>query len=98
MGPVPNQPFDVRLHLITDEGEAVDLGQGPIEAKTRMEVGRPPGLRKGTPLVAILAVTAGPLSLPAGRYVWELEIGGIELAREVFEVMSQPQWEGDEHA
>src|SRR5437868_938216 len=60
-----NQPFDVHLHLITNEGEPVDVGQGPVEARTRMEVGRPPGMRRGTPLVSVIALNIGAISLPA---------------------------------
>jgi hypothetical protein len=87
-----NQPFLIRIHLIDDEGNAVDLGQGPIDATAKIEVGRPPGLRKGTPLTATLALNAGPLSLPAGQYVWELDVDGTNRAREVFEVLQgQPQ-------
>jgi len=85
-----NEPFDVRLHLITAEGAEVDLGQGPVEARTRIEVGRPPGIRRGSPLVSVIALNAGALALPAGSYVWELEIDNTEHAREPFEVTAQP--------
>lgn len=85
-----NQPFDVRIHLITDEGEPVDIGQGPIESRTKMEVGRPPGMRRGTPLISVLALNVQALALTAGRYVWELEIDNTEYARESFEVLEQP--------
>lgn len=85
-----NEPLDMRLHLITAEGEAVDVGQGPVEATTRIEVGRPPGLRRGSPLVSVSSLNVGPLVLPAGSYVWELEIVNTEYAREPFEVLAQP--------
>ncbi len=85
-----NRPFDLHIHLITDEGTPVDLGQGPIEAHTRVEVGRPPGMRQGTPLVSVFALNVGALVLAPGRYVWELEIGDVEYAREPFDVLEQP--------
>lgn len=82
-----NQQFDVRIQLIDAEGNTVDFGQGPVVANAKIEVGRPPGLRRGTPLAATIALNAGAPALPAGQYVWELQIDGIERAREVFEVL-----------
>ena len=41
------------------------------------EVGRPPGLKPGTPLDFPVAVNSGPLPLePGGRYEWRLSIDG----------------------
>jgi len=86
-----NQPFDVHLHLITAEGAPVDQGEGPVEARARMEVGRPPGIRRGAPLVSVLVLNIGALALPAGSYVWELDIDNVEYAREPFDVLERPQ-------
>jgi hypothetical protein len=85
-----NEPIPVRMYLITAEGEAVDVGQGPIQALANVEVGRPAGLRRGTPLVAVLALNAGQLPLEPGGYVWELAVNDKVLAREPFETMKQP--------
>jgi hypothetical protein len=40
------------------------------------EVGRPPGLKPGTPLDFPVAVNSTPLPLEAGRYEWRLTIDG----------------------
>ena len=41
------------------------------------EVGRPPGLKPGTPLDFPVAVNSGPLPIPpGGRYEWRLSIDG----------------------
>ena len=41
------------------------------------EVGRPAGIKPGTPLELPLAVNSGPLPLePGGRYEWRLSIDG----------------------
>lgn len=46
-------------------------GDRPVEIPTEFEVGRPPGLRPGTPLDFVLAINIGPIPLqPGGRYVW----------------------------
>ena len=43
------------------------------------EVGRPAGIKPGTPLELPLAVNSGPLPLePGGRYEWRLSIDGGE--------------------
>jgi hypothetical protein len=41
-------------------------------------------------LVSVLALPLGTFVLPAGRYVWELEIDNVEYAREPFDVLEQP--------
>jgi len=40
------------------------------------EVGRPAGLKPGTPLDFPVAVNSGPLPLEPGRYEWRLTIDG----------------------
>ena len=40
------------------------------------EVGRPPGLKPGTPLDFPVAVNSTPLPLEPGRYEWRLTIDG----------------------
>lgn len=81
-----NHPLAVEVQLLTEDGEPVDAGDGPVRALAQLEVGRPPGVRRGAPLSAVLAVNTAPLALAAGRYVWVLAIDGRERAREPFEV------------
>jgi hypothetical protein len=40
------------------------------------EVGRPPGLKPGTPLDFPVAMNSTPLPLEPGRYEWRLTIDG----------------------
>ena len=52
-----------------DDEQAVAFGG-------EFEVGRPPGLKPGTPLDFPVAVNSTPLPLEAGRYEWRLTIDG----------------------
>ena len=83
-----NQRLAVKAVLLTSDGELVDPGVGPVEASTHLEVGRPAGLEKGTPLQAMLAVNAGALPLSPGRYVWHIEIDGEIKAQAPFQVLN----------
>ncbi len=74
-------------HLKTDDGEPVDAGNGPVFAQGEIEVGRPPGSKRGSPLDAPFVLRFNGLALPPGGYVWELEIDGTQLAREPFRVL-----------
>lgn len=84
-----NHRFTVRLYLTAGDGQPVDLGEGPIEAATHIEVGRPPGLEVGTPLDATLALNAGALPLAPGSYVLELQMDEVVRARTPFRVRTQ---------
>jgi len=55
----------------TDEGD-----DQPVAFGGEFEVGRPPGLKPGTPLDFPVAVNSTPLPLEAGRYEWRLTIDG----------------------
>ena len=71
-----NRSHKMRLFLMDADGEPV-LGsdEKPIEINGEFEVGRPPGLKSGTPLDFVLAVNLGRPELPAGsRFEWRLEI------------------------
>jgi hypothetical protein len=84
-----NRRHTLRLELVDADGQAVTI---PVEANEdgegdeqpivflddiEFEVGRPAGLKPGTPLELPLAVNSGPLPLdPGGRYEWRLSIDG----------------------
>jgi len=55
----------------TDEGE-----DAPVSFGGDFEVGRPPGLKPGTPLDFPVAVNSTPLPLEPGLYEWRLTIDG----------------------
>lgn len=84
-----NEPIGVQASLLNEDGKPVDLGAGPLSAGGDIEVGRPPGLRRGTPLDAPFVLNFAGIALPPGGYVWELEVDGAVKARAPFRVLSQ---------
>ena len=76
-----NRPHTWKLSLQDEDGQPVKLptpiGDQVVELTAEFEVGRPPGVKPGTPLPVPLAVNIGPLPLPPGRgYVWVCWING----------------------
>ena len=70
-----------------DDAEVVQLptpeGLQPVEIGGEFELGRPPGVKEGTPLDLPLAIGLGPMPLDAGRrYQWRLLINH----------QSRPEW------
>jgi len=84
-----NEPLTVRARLLTEDGEAVEGGTGPLFAEGDIEVGRPPGLKRGTPIDAPFVLNFAGVTLPPGGYVWQLEVEGETKARAPFRVLSQ---------
>ncbi|MDP9203946.1 MAG: hypothetical protein M3P12_00620 [Gemmatimonadota bacterium] len=82
-----NRPHKVRAALMDADGQVVDLGDGPIEAEGNVEVGRPPGLKPGTPLDVLFALPFGALAFESGTYAWQLEVDGDPVTREPFIVL-----------
>lgn len=70
------------LELVDADGQPVTLtdesgAEQAVRIEADLEVGRPPGIKPGTPLDATLAVNTGPLPLPPdSRFAWQLQIGG----------------------
>jgi hypothetical protein len=81
-----NQPHQIEAVLVNEDGDSVDSGDGPVKVEGAVEVGRPPGLKPGTPIDTPFVLNFGALSLPPGGYVWELSVDGSVLAREPFRV------------
>ena len=75
-----NTKHSVVLELLDADGNAVTPPGGDESIRVEfppLEVGRPPGVKPGTPLGVPYAVNFGPLGLePDGRYVWQLSIDG----------------------
>jgi hypothetical protein len=74
-----NKRHSLKLTLVdTDDKPAMvptPVGEQPLEFRFEFEVGRPPGLKPGTPLDYALAINLGPVPLqPDSRYVWRLWI------------------------
>lgn len=82
-----NERIQIRAVLITDQGEEVMQGDEPVRAEGDLELGRPPGLRHGTPLDATFVLDFHGLELDVGGYVWELRIEGALAARIPFQVV-----------
>jgi hypothetical protein len=77
-----NERHSLLLELLDEDGEPVlvpgaDEQSVPLQVTGALEVGRPPGIKPGTPIDSALAVTFGPLPLePGHRYQWRLSIDG----------------------
>ena len=79
-----NRRHVLRLELVDADGVAVtvpsdDGDEAPIVFfdDIEFEVGRPAGIKPGTPLELPLAVNSSPLPLePGARYEWRLSIDG----------------------
>ena len=76
-----NMPHIWRFELVTEDGQPVMVagptGDQPLEMHGQFEVGRPPGLRPGTPIGIALAINLGPLPIPhGGYYVWRFSVDG----------------------
>jgi len=83
-----NDTLLIEAKLMTDDGDPVELETGhPIMAAGQMEVGRPPGLKRGMSLNAPLAFTFNGVPLPPGGYRWELHINGEMLASAAFRAL-----------
>jgi hypothetical protein len=83
-----NERIHVEAALVTDQGHAVDHDGNAVRAEGDLEVGRPPGLRPGTPLDATFVLDFQGLDLDPGGYVWELSAGGNVVARTPFQVVA----------
>src|SRR6266536_2993451 len=89
-----NEQLSLRLRLEDEDGKAVVL-PGPegtldqrIEFEAAVEVGRPPGLKHGTPIDSTFAVSVQPMPLPPGRYTWRLQIAD-DVFSTAFSVLAQ---------
>jgi hypothetical protein len=76
-----NTLHSFRVELLDADGGPVVLDSPEEEEQEvafggEFEVGRPPGLKPGTPLDFPLAMNSTPLPLEPGRYEWRLTIDG----------------------
>jgi hypothetical protein len=82
-----NVRHSIRAKLLTEDGQPVQIDDNVVQLEGHLEVGRPPGLRRGTALDAPLALRFQGLNLSPGRYSWSFEIDGEEQARLPFEAV-----------
>jgi hypothetical protein len=75
-----NERHELRIELLDSDGRPVAAGEPdarPVVIESQFEVGRPPGLRPGTPIDLAFAIGIGPMPLPpGGRFEWRLTIDG----------------------
>jgi hypothetical protein len=76
-----NTMHSFAVQLLDADGEPVvvdtdEEGEQPVAFGGDFEVGRPPGLKPGTPLDFPVAMNSTPLPLEPGRYEWRLTIDG----------------------
>ncbi len=76
-----NRRHEFRFELVTSDGEPVKVsspdGEQPLVAQGEFEVGRPPGVKPGTPLDFPIAFNSGPQPFPPGsRFEWRLTVNG----------------------
>lgn len=76
-----NEQINFRLDLVDQDGQPVEIetpmGEQPLFIEGGFEVGRPPGLKRGTPLATPVGINLGPQPLPpGGRYEWRLTVNG----------------------
>ncbi len=77
-----NRKHVMRLELVDSDGNPVMMDGEEGEAAVvffddiEFEVGRPAGVKPGTPLDLPLAINSAPLPLDPGRYEWRLTIDG----------------------
>lgn len=79
-----NQRFNLTAKLMTADGEQVQVEGQDVTAGGDLEVGRPAGIKPGTPLNLPLALKFQGVSLPPGGYRWEVHIDGTLMASAPF--------------
>jgi hypothetical protein len=76
-----SRPHDFRLELEDADGHPVEVPQEdgseqPIVIEGQISTGIAPGVKPGTPMDAVIAISVGALPLDVGRYAWRLTIDG----------------------
>ena len=82
-----NERHVIEAVLLTSDGDAVIHEGNDVRSSGEIEVGRPPGLKQGTPLDAAFVLTLQGLDLEPGSYVWVLRAHDAVLARCPFQVV-----------
>src|SRR5438094_10551900 len=76
-----NKRHKLKLELVDQDGQPVTVptptGEKPVQLQRDYEVGRPPGLKPGTPLDMAIVLNVGPIPIKAdSRLIWRLYIYG----------------------
>src|SRR6266446_379814 len=83
-----NRRHKLQLALLSADEQPIiiptPIGEQKVEVSGEFEVGRPPGIKPGTPIDLAIAFNVGPIPLPpGGRYLWRCSINS----------KSHPDWE-----
>jgi hypothetical protein len=75
-----NRRHPLSISLKDQDGQAVeaempDGQQQLIQQDSQFEIGRPPGIKPGSDLNAVLVFRYAGLQLAPGGYLWELTVG-----------------------
>ena len=76
-----NRKHKLQITLLNADEQPIvvptPVGQQKVEVSGDFEVGRPVGMKAGTPIDLAFAFNIGPLPLPpGGRYIWRCSIDG----------------------
>src|SRR5919202_2118981 len=71
-----NRRHELRVELLTGDGELVLVQGREVAFTAEFELGRPPGIKPGTSLNAPFAWNLQGLPLALGDYEWKLAIDG----------------------
>lgn len=92
-----NEGLTLRLNLVDEDGQAVQVAnlfgaEGPqdIAFGGSIEVGRPAGLKAGTPIDASFVIPIPSLPLSPGRYTWHLDLSDAHVATSFSVLPAQP--------
>jgi len=89
-----NKPHNLRVELMTEDGEPVELDGNPVHIEGKMELGRPAGTKAGSVFNAPLAVRFAALALPPGGYRFEVSVDTNLLKALPFRALGQPALPG----
>lgn len=83
-----NVAHPVSIKLLTEDGEPVGDEDGkPIVMDGKVEVGRPAGMKPGTPIDATMAIRIPQIALKANGYRWELHVAGEKIGQVSFRAL-----------
>lgn len=85
-----NRKIKFKTQLVTEDGQPAILENNPLVIEGEIEVGRPPGIRPGSTLDAVLSIRFPALMLPKGGYSFIFEADGTEAGRVSFESVDTP--------
>lgn len=80
----------MRIELLTEDGEQVVIQGQEVAATTEFEIGRPGGLKPGSTLNAPFAINFDGVMLAPGGYEFVVKLDDALAARRPFQVVRPP--------